>query len=201
MAGSATITPPADPLLLQLYRYSWQPARYAHPAWLAAIGFRPRPGWRYGQRPHLDEGLNQALRRRRGTPVLGHALTPRARRLAQLASTMPQAALSLGLLALDCSDYLLLPAYRQVIGQWLSEEVLWQLFGLCGGKQGRVWAPDELAGRAMPLGAAVLARLAVNEPVLDTLLILLPPPARALWPRVPGAALIVLEHVLCPPEH
>ncbi|MGR0317707.1 type III secretion system domain-containing protein, partial [Klebsiella pneumoniae] len=26
--------------MLQLYRYSWQPARYAHPAWLAALGFR-----------------------------------------------------------------------------------------------------------------------------------------------------------------
>ncbi|CAJ0993987.1 hypothetical protein SODG_004518 [Sodalis praecaptivus] len=199
MAGPAALTPP-DPLLLQLYRYSWQPARYAHPAWLAALGFRPRPDWRYGQRPPLDEGLNQALRRRRGTPPLGQALTPRARRLARLAPMMTAAALGLGLLVLECSDYLLLPAYRQVIGQWLSEEAVWQLFGLCGGKRGVVWAPDQLAERAISLGAAVLARLAVNEPVLYILLILLPPPERALWPKVPGSALIVLEQVLCPSE-
>lgn len=200
MAAAAPLTTP-DSLLLQLYRYSWQPARYAHPAWLAALGFRPRPDWRYGQQPQLDKGLNQALRQRRGIAPLGHALTPRARRLVRLASMMPAAALSLGLLALECSDYLLLPAYRQVIGQWLSEEALWQLFGLCGGKRGAIWSPEALAEQAMTLGAAVLARLAVNEPVLYPLLILLPPPARALWPRAPGAALIILEQALCPPEH
>ncbi|BAE74571.1 putative type III secretion apparatus [Sodalis glossinidius str. 'morsitans'] len=187
--------------MLQLYRYSWQPARYANPAWLAALGFRPRPTWRYGQQPQLDQGLNQALRQWRGIPPLGHALTPRARRLARLAPVMPQAALGLGLLALDCSDYLLLPGYREVIGQWLSEATLWQLFGLCSGKRGAVWAPEALVEQAMTLGTAVLTRMAVIEPVLSPLLLLLPPPARALWPTVPSTALILLEQVLCPPTH
>lgn len=42
-----------DPEVLQLYRYFWQPARYAVPEWLDKLGFHLSNCWRYGDRPEL----------------------------------------------------------------------------------------------------------------------------------------------------
>ncbi|HBW2588899.1 cytoplasmic protein, partial [Salmonella enterica subsp. enterica serovar Newport] len=55
--------------MLQLYRYFWQPARYAVPEWLDKLGFHPSNCWRYGDRPELDRLLDRALNRLRGSSV------------------------------------------------------------------------------------------------------------------------------------
>jgi len=187
-----------DDLVLQLHRYLWQPACYAHSGWFTTIGFLPQAGWYYGLSPRLDRCLNEALRAQRGTPRLPAKLNAHQRRIAQLAPCIASLALALGLLLLDCHDYFLLPDYRQAILHRLDEALIWQLFGLCSGKKGRVFSPDDLMVMATRLGTSVLYRAAQNDPVLYAVLITFPPCERALWPPLPTLAMNSLERILCP---
>lgn len=183
--------------ILQLHRYLWTPARYAHPRWLMSLGFKPKLEWSYGENSQLDRCLNQALRVRRGTPRLPLKLNDRQWRIAQLAPHMEQFALAMGLLMLGCNDYFLLPDYRKAMLRWLSEAVIRQLFGLCRGTRRAVFSPLSLKRMALDLGTAVLHRAAQAEPVLYAMLILSPPCERALWPSVPTLAMNLLERSLC----
>ncbi|WP_231583224.1 type III secretion system domain-containing protein [Yersinia aldovae] len=184
--------------VLQLHRYLWLPGRYAHRSWLAALGFMPKPGWQYGQQPQLDSYLNQALRARRGTPRLPTRLNTRQQRMVRLAPKMTAFALAIGLLKLGCSDYLLLPDYRQTILRWLDDGLIWLLFGLSCGKCRALFSPIDLITNAIKIGTAVLHRAAQDDPVLYAVLIMLPPCERALWPQVPMLAMNLLEQALCP---
>ncbi|MFI0488735.1 MAG: type III secretion system domain-containing protein [Yersinia sp. (in: enterobacteria)] len=183
--------------VLQLHRYLWRPGCYAHRGWLISLGFIPKPGWQYGQWPQMDRYLNQTLRARRGTPRLPTQLNDRQRRIVRLAPKMTTFALAIGLLKLGCSDYLLLPDYRQVILRWLDDELIWQLFGLIRGKCRALFSPKELIANAITMGNAVLHRAAQDDPVLYAVLITLPPCERALWPQVPTLAMNLLERTLC----
>lgn len=195
--ATKTIANVPDALILLLHRHVWQPARYAHPAWLQVIGFHPRSDWCYGERPGLDRCLNQALRAKRGTPPLPGRLTDHQQCLVRHAENMPGLALSLGLIQLGCGDYFLLPEYRKVIRHWLDDALIWQLFGLSDGCRKAVLRPAILTGTAISIGSAILYRAARSNPVLYSLLIRLPPPERALWPHMPYKAMNLLERVLC----
>ncbi|MGL5698970.1 MAG: type III secretion system domain-containing protein [Kluyvera sp.] len=197
MAKKAIVGPSPDKTLLQLHRYLWTPARYAHPGWLMSIGFTPRPRWGYGENPPLDRCLNRALQERRGTPRLPTSLNPRQQRIVQLSSRIQSFALATGLLELGCRDYFLLPDYRRVLLRWLDDGLLWQLFGLCKGNNRAIFSPVQTLENALELGTAVLNRTAQNDPVLHAVLITLPPSKRALWPTVPGLAMNLLEQTLC----
>lgn len=184
-----------DKCVLQLYRYLWQPARYAHPDWMRHIGFQNK-NWQYGQHSVLDKALNNALQNRRGTPVLNARLTQRQQRLVDLVPKMDIYALSLGLIKMACTDYFLLPDYRTVLLPLLGESLIWKLFGLsCGHKHSAI-PPDQLVNQAMQIGIAALYCLACHEPVLYATLIVLPPPGRALWPQGLATIAYLLEYIL-----
>lgn len=188
-----------DRHILLWYRHVWQPARYAHPDWLIRIGmYRKARAWHYGQQPKLDRCLDLTLRRiRGGEPMtLPGKLTVRQQRIIALNSRLMTVALALGLVQLACGDYLLLPDYRAVIHPWVSDELAWQLYGLCGGKREAVMNPAALVAVALELGISCLSREARHEPVWQALLIALPPPTRALWPRFSPRVLTILERIL-----
>lgn len=186
-----------DALILLLHRAVWQPARYAHPDWLVSLGFHRYDGWRYGESPVLDSALNRALRARRGPIYLPGRLDERQRRLATLAPNISKYALALGLLTLACGDYFLLPNYRQVLRHWLDNNLIWQLFGMCDNKHPAFYSPEQVIDAANRIGIALLYRVATREPVLQALLIQLPPLKHALYPVMPRATMTLLEHMLC----
>lgn len=187
-----------DHSVLLLYRHCWQPARYAHADWLIGLGLQPEAKWQYGQSVQLDRCLDRALLRNlfRDPPQLPTQLSTRQKKWVALAPKIHLLALALGLLQIGCCDYLLLPDYRQVIGRWLNEQVIWQLFGLCTVSRRLRLSPDEVIPLAMEIGIASLHRAAVKEPVLQPLLIRLPPPKRALWVKVRPSTLFLLEGLL-----
>lgn len=184
------------PEVLQLYRYLWQPALYAHPEWLQMLGFHPANGWCYGQQPPLDRCLDHALRALRGTPVISSCLNQRQQRLVDLAPRMTSFALGMGLVKIGRSEYFMLPDYRQELHQWLDDDEIWRLFGWCGQGNRLLLPPTTMIQTAIQIGTALLHRAAGDEPVLQAQLILLPPPKRALWPRTSLAELSLLEHIL-----
>lgn len=187
-----------DKNILKLYRYAWQPARYAHPLWLERIGMFNSSSWRYGQNKPLDTRLDQALIMQRGfprAPLPGH-LTPRQQHLLQLAPQLMTLALSQGLMSLACGDYFLLPDYRAVINPWIDDPLAWQLYGFSGSARSPRLAPEQLLPVAQSIGIATLHRAAVVDVVWQALLILLPPPTQALWPRLSPQTLPFLETLL-----
>jgi len=173
------------------------PARYAHHDWFMSLGFTPKPEWQYGKTPRFDQCLNQALQAHRGVPSLPLYLNDQQSRTVRLAPKITAFALAIGLFKLGCSDYLLLPEYRQVILRWLDDEVIWQLFGLIGGKCTPLFSPADFIANAIAIGTAVLNRAAQNDPVLYAVLIMLPPCKRALWLQVPTRVMNILERTLC----
>lgn len=186
-----------DSLYLQLQRYLWLPASYAHSGWFRLLGVDPEM---QPVRGTLRQSLlNRALRGLRGMPVLDASLTRRQQQLAQMdAKGLSRYALALGLLRLDCNDYFLLPAYRQVLYSWFDETLLWQMFGVSRGTGTASLSPEVLVSRATSTGIAILQRMACAEPVLYAMLILLPPVTRALWPPVSPRKIALLESMLCP---
>ncbi|WP_145558804.1 type III secretion system domain-containing protein [Yersinia mollaretii] len=197
VAQKAITSCTVDDAVLRLHRYLWTPARYAHPRWLSSLGFSPKASWRYGEYPLLDRGLNLALQRRRGTPLLPAQLNDRQRRMVKMVSNINAFALAIGLLKLGCNDYFLLPDYRKAILRWLDETLIWQIFGLCQGKNRAVFSPSVMIDTAFNLGISVLHRAAQDDAILYAMLITLPPCERALWPSVPRLAMNLLERTLC----
>jgi Type III secretion system subunit len=191
----------SDAPILRLYRRLWQPARYAHPNWFIGMGFHPPQCWQYGRYPVMDRILNEALRRRRGTPRLTErAGQPKAESFRE-ANYLETLALALGLLMLNCKDYFLLPAYRQTLSQRVNDVILWQLFGLCTGVKRAVFTPQTLQQQATEIGLAGLYRIAEKDAALYASLVALPPRARALRPGVSRRTFNLLEQVLCANEN
>lgn len=186
-----------DALILLLHRAVWQPARYAPPDWLAALGFYRYKRWRYGESPFLDRALNRALRARCGPIRLPGRLDERQRRLVALASNILKYALALGLLRLACGNYFLLPDYRHVLRHWVDNDLIWHLFGMCDNKHPAFYSPKQVIDAANRIGIAILYRAAKHEPVLQALLIQLPPLKHVLYPVMPLATMNLLERMLC----
>ena len=182
--------------MLQLYRYMWQPARYATREWLHKLGFQPPAGWHYGDNPPLDRSLDRALRGRLKPVVINSCLNAREQRLIRLVPRLEAYALVLGLMTIGCSDYFMLPGYRQVLLQWLTEDEIWRLYGWLGQKKRQPLSPQAMSKIALQIGTLTLHREAQQEPILQALLLLLPPPQRALWPKAASGAHAFVEHLL-----
>lgn len=160
------------------------------------LGFQPSDDWHYGDIPALDRSLDLALRTRLQPVVINGCLNDRQQRLVRLAPRIASYALGLGLMVIGCGDYFMLPDYRQVLLQWFTEDEIWRLYGWQGQKNSRRLSPEVMLKTATQIGTLTLHREARHEPVLQALLILLPPPQRALWPKVFHTAFPFLEHLL-----
>lgn len=99
-----------------LHQLAWRPAQFAHPLWLAAVGVNPE-NYGYGRSRALDSALNGMLIQRRKFPQqrLPAVLNPRQQRQIAQRQRLPALCLALGVVSLQCDDYLRLRRYRQVL--------------------------------------------------------------------------------------
>ena len=114
-----------------LHQLAWRPAQFAHPLWLAAVGVNPE-NYGYGRSRALDSALNGMLIQRRKFPQqrLPAVLNPRQQRQIAQRQRLPALCLALGVVSLQCDDYLRLRRYRQVLSPLLNDDdiqqIIWQ---------------------------------------------------------------------------
>jgi Type III secretion system subunit len=170
----------------QLHQLAWRPAQFAHPLWLAAVGVKAE-NYCYGRSAALDTALNNALIRQRKFPQ--QALPPvlSKQQQCQMAGyqRLSTRCLALGLVHLQCDDYLRLRHYRQALLPLLNEADIQQLMGL--GYRNPLPAtlspplsPENLPGVALRLGQSLAHHVRHDGVVWRAIAISLPPQPRAL---------------------
>ncbi|MDN0125102.1 type III secretion system domain-containing protein [Yersinia aleksiciae] len=165
-----------------LHQLAWQPAQFAHPLWLAAVGVRAEH-YRYGRSNALDSALNRALIRQRNFPrhSLPAVLSQQQQQQVAGYQRLPALCLALGLVHLQCTDYLRLRRYREVLAPLLDEGNIHQLIGLgyCGHLPARL-SPQHLLNVALRFGHSLAHQIRHDDVVWRAISITLPPQPRAL---------------------
>ncbi|WP_145506427.1 type III secretion system domain-containing protein [Yersinia alsatica] len=165
-----------------LHQLAWRPAQFAHPLWLAAVGVRT-DNYRYGHHRELDLVLDSALNRLRNFPQQALPAVLDKRQQCQIvgAERLSARCVALGLVYLQCDDYLRLRCYRQGLSPLLSEDDIQQLMGM--GYRGQFSAklsPQSLPDVALRLGHSLAHQVRSNCMIWRALSISLPPQPRAL---------------------
>ncbi|MFA3780251.1 type III secretion system domain-containing protein [Yersinia sp. 1652 StPb PI] len=165
-----------------LHQLAWRPAQFAHPLWLAAMGIKTE-NYCYGRSNALDRVLDNALIRQRKFPqqALPAVLSkPQRERMASY-PRLSAHCLALGLVHLQCGDYLRLRRYRERLSPLLDEADIQQLIGM--GYQGHLPAslsPQHLPTVALRLGHSLAHQVRHDDVVWRATSISLPPQPRAL---------------------
>lgn len=165
-----------------LHQLAWRPAQFAHPLWLAAVGIRAE-NYRYGRHRELDSVLDSALNRLRNFPQQALPAVLNKQQQCQIVGPERVSARSvaLGLVYLQCDDYLRLRRYRQALSPLLNEDDIQQLMGM--GYRGRLPAtlsPRHLPDIAFRLGHSLAHHVRANCLIWRAISISLPPQPRAL---------------------
>ncbi|WP_145595181.1 type III secretion system domain-containing protein [Yersinia aleksiciae] len=165
-----------------LHQLAWQPARFAHPLWLTAIGVKAEY-YHYGRSDALDSALNRALIRQRKFPLYSLPAVLSQQQQQQMAGyqRLPALCLALGLVHLQCADYLRLRRYREVLAPLLNEGNIHQLIGLgyCGHLPARL-SPQHLLNVALRFGHSLAHQIRHDDVVWRAISITFPPQPRAL---------------------
>jgi hypothetical protein len=172
------------------HELAWRPGRWMRADWWAALGLE---GWRdaYRRHPGCRDALDRLIVARRGFPAapLPAVLGESAREALALETRLHVLSTAMGLVALDCRDYLLLGEYRRALSPVLGTRGCDQLLALrpVWGAGPADLTPDGLVAGAGERGGAALSA-ALPAPVRPVLSILLPPSAAAVpaaernWP-------------------
>nr|CBX72581.1 hypothetical protein YEW_HJ33410 [Yersinia enterocolitica W22703] len=147
-----------------LHQLAWRPAQFAHPLWLAAAGMNTA-SYHYGRSVVMDRALNTRLNRLRHFPQqpLPAVLSQQQQYQIVKPERLSARCLALGLVYLQCDDYLRLRRYRQQLSPLLSESDIQQLMGM--GYRGHLPArlsPAQLLTTALRLGKALLTTSVVT---------------------------------------
>ncbi|WP_036665040.1 type III secretion system domain-containing protein [Paludibacterium yongneupense] len=174
--------------LLRAYQLAWRPGRWMHVEWWPWLKLA---GWRdvYSRHPACRAEIDRLIIARRGFPraPLPSALDASQQALLALEPRLPALLTALGLIGLDCRDYLLLGDYRRAVSSVLGPHGCGQLLIL----QSR-WgaAAAEVEASALPAHALACGIAWLGEgggqllwPLLSSLL----PPSAAPVAR-PGDA-------------
>lgn len=165
-----------------LHQLAWRPAQFAHPLWLAAAGVKTA-SYHYGRSLVMDSALNARLNHLRRFPQqpLPAVLSQQQRYQIVKPERLSARCLALGLVYLQCDDYLRLRRYRQQLLPLLSESDIQQLMGM--GYRGHLPArlsPAQLLTTALRLGQSLAHHVRCDCVVWRALCISLPPLPRAL---------------------
>ncbi|CNI25085.1 type III secretion system domain-containing protein [Yersinia pekkanenii] len=165
-----------------LHQLAWRPAQFAHPLWLAAVGVKAE-NYCYGRSKVLDIALNNRLIQKRKFPQQALPSVLSQQQQYQMAGyqRLSSLCLALGLVHLQCDDYLRLRHYRQVLLPQLNEGDIQQLMGM--GFRGQLppgLSPQQLYGTALRLGQSLAHQIRHGCVVWRANSILLPPQPRAL---------------------
>lgn len=165
---------------LRFFRLLRQPGLQMHGDWWLRLGLQD---WqdKYTQlSPGSRRELDRLICRRRGYPVSqGNAIssefTLMQEALLRAESRMPMLLLAMGLLLLECPDYLLWRPYRKVLSSWLSEtqierlQVLWR-----NGQKTPQIKPEQLVLSAQNRAQVALELVLREDPVWQALRYTLP---------------------------
>lgn len=166
-----------------LHQLAWRPAQFAHPLWLAAVGVNAE-NYSYGRSRALDSVLNNALNQRRSFPQFALPAVLTKQQQCQMVSPERLSArcLALGLVHLQCDDYLRIRCYRQALSPLLSEGDIQQLMGM--GYRGYLsvrLSPQDLLHTALRLGHSLAHHVRAHCIIWRAMSILLSPYPRALF--------------------
>lgn len=174
----------------RMHQLAWQPGAWMHAGWWTALELAP---WQdsYRRYPACRSGIDRLIVARRGFPraALPGALAPQQAALLALEPRLPQLITALGLLTLNCPDYLLMGPYRRALKSCLGERGGDQLLALHHDWRAGPAAltPDALAAAAFDAGSGWWRRDAGSCMAHAALAILLPPTGK-LPGAVPGPA-------------
>ncbi|CNI98987.1 type III secretion system domain-containing protein [Yersinia bercovieri] len=179
-----------------LHQLAWQPAKFAHPLWLEKAGVKAEH-YHYGRSHALDNALNRVLIRQRKFPEHPLPATLNQQQQYQMAGhqQLSSRCLALGLVHLQCDEYLRLRHYREGLLPLLNERNIQQLMGL--GYHGHLPARlsrQQLPSVALRFGHRLAHQVRHDEVVWRAISIQLPPQPRAL--SLPAALLLSAEHWL-----
>ena len=165
-----------------LHQLAWRPAQFAHPLWLAAAGMNTAR-YHYGRSLVVDRALNARLNHLRRFPQqpLPGVLSQQQQYQIVEPERLSARCLALGLVYLQCDDYLRLRSYRQQISSLLSESDISQLIGM--GYRGHLPArlsPAQLLTTALRLGQSLAHHVRYDCVVWRAMSISLPPVPRSL---------------------
>ncbi|EPF2604550.1 TPA: hypothetical protein PXL76_001301 [Yersinia enterocolitica] len=165
-----------------LHQLAWRPAQFAHPLWLAAAGMNTA-SYHYGRNVVMDRALNTRLNCLRHFPQqpLPAVLSQQQQYQIVKPERLSARCLALGLVYLQCDDYLRLRRYRQQLSPLLSESDIQQLMGM--GYRGHLPArlsPAQLLTTALRLGQSLAHHVRCDCVMWRALCISLPPLPRSL---------------------
>lgn len=136
----------------RLHLLAWQPGADLHADWWGRLGLA---SWQadYLRHPACRQAIDREIVARRGFPhePLPGALDAKQTALLVLEPQLPRLLVALGLIVLDCPDYLLLGAYRRVLAIPLGHRACDQLLALPQAWRG---GGARLAAEALVAGAA-----------------------------------------------
>ncbi|QLL13462.1 type III secretion system domain-containing protein [Pseudomonas chlororaphis] len=115
----------------RLHRLAWQPGAWLDTSWWSSLGLAD---WEalYARHVSCRPAIDAALVARRGYPdgPLPGSLNARQTALLALEPRLVTLTTALGLIALDCPEYLLLREHRQALSPRLGDRACEQLFAL-----------------------------------------------------------------------
>lgn len=161
----------------RLHQLAWQPGAWLESSWWAHLSLAE---WEsiYDDHASCRRAIDATLVARRGFPKqpLPGTLSVRQNALMALEPRLSELATALGLIALDCPEYLLLRDYREALSIHLGDRACEQLFILHPGWKARPTIEDHsrLGEVALQTGTQWLSREAGNCAVSHGLLGLLP---------------------------
>ncbi|AHM76151.2 type III secretion system domain-containing protein [Yersinia hibernica] len=179
-----------------LHQLAWRPAQFAHPLWLAAAGLKTG-NYCYGRSHELDAALNVVLNSLRNFPQqsLPALLTQQQQYQMVEPPRLLARCLALGLVYLQCDDYLRLRQYRQALAPLFDESDIQQLMGM--GYRG--YLPARLSPQQLPIVASRLGQSLAHHVRRDCIVwramcISLPPLPRSLF--ISRALSLAVDHWL-----
>ncbi|OHX19163.1 type III secretion system domain-containing protein [Chromobacterium sphagni] len=164
--------------LQRLHQLAWRAGTWMDQGWWHELDLSP---WQqsYQHHPVCRPALDRLIAKRRNFPKtpMPASLTPRQQAMLALEPRLPRLLTALGLLAMECPDYLLLGSYRRPLAACLGERGCDQLLALSTFSSPRQpdLAPEQVAAAALDLGTRWWRSADPNCPVQASLSILLPP--------------------------
>lgn len=166
-----------SPSVRRMHQLAWQPGAWLHKSWWAHLDL---DGWEvpYARHASCRSSIDTVLVARRGFPdaALPATLSHAQEALLALEPELLKLTTALGLIALDCPEYLLLRDYRKALSEQLQDRACEQLFVLhhVWKSQPAMVGPSALGEVALQAGTQWLTREAGNCPATHGLLGLLP---------------------------
>ncbi|HBO5145140.1 TPA: hypothetical protein L4W69_005677 [Pseudomonas aeruginosa] len=168
---------PLDKAVKRLHQLAWQPGAWLDTSWWSSLGLAD---WEalYARHVSCRPAIDATLVTRRGYPdgPLPGSLSTRQSALLALEPRLVTLTTALGLIALDCPEYLLLRECRQALSPRLDDRACEQLFALHQGWNAMPTIKEyaSLNETALQAGSEWLTRQAGSCAVIHALLGLLP---------------------------